>query len=172
MLRSMNLQMPTDEEIHTAFEQGEASVMALFHDVAAQVTELAQQLAKQGELLQELQARVAKSSRNSSKPPSSDGYRKVNLVQHRVSEATVLKASEQLERCIELSTEAVKGRWRDAEVLHVEESGLRVTGKLHWLHVASTESLTSDEVHAKRGQEAMDDTGIPKRQLPPPRRQP
>jgi transposase len=290
MLRSMNFQMPTDEEIHTAFEQGEASVMALFHDVAAQVTELAQQLAKQGELLQELQARVAKSSRNSSKPPSSDGYRKVkrteslrksgdrppggqpghagqtlmasehpdqvetyevpccahcqaslaeiesvgyeerqvfeipairievtahraeikvcprcrsaskgtfpesvsqavqygpavnawasyftnqhhiavertseifeDLVQHRVSEATVLKASKQLERCIEPSTEAVKGRLRDAEVLHVDESGLRVTGKLHWLHVASTESLTSYEVHAKRGQEAMDDAGI------------
>ena len=61
MLRSINLPMPTDEEIHTAFEQGEASVMALFHEVAAQVTELAQQLAKQGELLQGLQARVAKS---------------------------------------------------------------------------------------------------------------
>jgi transposase len=290
MIRSMNFQLPTDEEIHTAFEQGEAAVVALFHDVAAQVVELAQQLAKQGELLQALQARVAKSSRNSSKPPSSDGYGKVkrttslrksgdkpnggqpghegqtlmavehpdrvethevpscahcqgslaeveaagyeerqvfeipairievtahraeikvcpacgmankgtfpesasqavqygpvvktwasyftnehhisvdrtaelfaDLVEHRVSEATVLKASEQLERCIEPSTEAVKDMLRDAAVLHVDESGLRVTGKLHWLHVASTESLTSYEVHAKRGQEAMEDAGI------------
>ncbi len=77
MLLPVNFQMPTDEEIHTAFEQGEAAIMALFHEVTAQVTELAEQLAKQGELLQELQARLAKSSRNSSKPPSSDGYRKV-----------------------------------------------------------------------------------------------
>ena len=83
-----------------------------------------------------------------------------DLVQHRVSEATVLKASEQLDRCIEPSTEAVKGMLRHAEVLHVDESGLRVTGKLHWLHVACTESLTSYEVHAKRGHEAMDDAGI------------
>ena len=49
------------------------------------------------------------------------------LVQHRVSEATVLKASEPLARCIAPSTEAVKGMLRDAEVLHVDESGLRVT---------------------------------------------
>jgi len=81
-------------------------------------------------------------------------------VQHRVSEGTVLKASEQLERCIEPSTEAVKELLRAAEVLHVDESGLRVTGKLHWLHVASTDLLTSYEVHTKRGQEAMEDAGI------------
>src|SRR5437764_8998014 len=77
MIRPMNFRMPTNEEIHTAFEQGEAAVMALFHAVATQVAALAQQLAKPGEVLQELQARLAKSSRNSSQPPSSDGYGKV-----------------------------------------------------------------------------------------------
>ena len=70
----MNFQMPTDEEIHTAFAQGEAAVLAVFHAVATQVVALAQQLAQQGAALQELQARLAKSSHNSSKPPSSDGY--------------------------------------------------------------------------------------------------
>src|SRR5712691_2338166 len=77
MLRPMNFHLPTDEDIHTAFAQGEAAVMVLFHDVAAQVTELAQQLAQQGALLHELQARLAKTSRNSSKPPASDGYGKM-----------------------------------------------------------------------------------------------
>src|SRR6059058_3926443 len=77
MIHSMNFRTPTDQDIHTAFEQGEVAVRALVHALATQIEELAQQLAKPGEVLQELQARLAKSSRNSSKPPSSDGYGKV-----------------------------------------------------------------------------------------------
>jgi hypothetical protein len=73
----MNFHTPTDEEIHTAFEHGARAIRALFHDVATQMAELAQPLAKQGEVLQALQARLAKTSRNSSKPPTSDGYGKM-----------------------------------------------------------------------------------------------
>ena len=73
----MNVQLPTDDEICAAFEKGQSAILDLFHDVSRQVQELAQQLAKQGEILQELQARLAKNSDNSSKPPSSDGYGKV-----------------------------------------------------------------------------------------------
>jgi transposase len=83
-----------------------------------------------------------------------------DLVPHRMSEATVLKASEHLDTCIAPSTEAVKDLLRDAEVLHVDESGLRVRGTLHWLHVACTARLTSYEVHAKRGHEAMAEAGM------------
>jgi len=42
--------------------------LAVFHTVAIQVVALAQQLAQQGAVLQELQARLAKSSHNSSNP--------------------------------------------------------------------------------------------------------
>ena len=52
MMRPMNFRMPTDDAIHTAFEKGEAAIMKLFHNVADQMTELARQLAKQGEALQ------------------------------------------------------------------------------------------------------------------------
>jgi hypothetical protein len=38
--------MPTDEEIHIAFEKGEAAVRGLFRAGAVQVEELARQLAK------------------------------------------------------------------------------------------------------------------------------
>jgi len=286
----MNFRIASDEEIHTAFATGEEAVRALFHELANQVEELARQLAKQGQVLQELQAQQAKNSRNSSKPSSSDGYQKpqrtaslrqsgkkpnggqpghdghtlrvsqgpdrtltheveicahcqaglvgikpvgyeerqvfdipairIEVTAHRADikicptcgtqtkgtfpcgvtqavqygpevktwaayfsnqhhlpvertaqifedlvhqpmcDATVLKASEDLGESIAPSSEAVHEMLRDAEVVHLDESGLRVRGKLHWLHVASTERLTSYEVHAKRGHEAMDDAGI------------
>ena len=73
MMRPMNFRMPTEDAIHTAFAQGEAAMMALFHPVADQMTALAQQLAQQGEVLHALPARLAQSSRTSSQPPSSDG---------------------------------------------------------------------------------------------------
>ena len=42
----------------------------------------------------------------------------------------------------------------DASVAHIDETGMRVAGKLHWLHVAVTQTLTWVGIHAHRGQEA------------------
>jgi transposase len=289
----MNLQMPILEEIHAAFEKGEAAIVELFAHVGLQVQALAKQLEVQAEMLKDIQARLSKDSRNSSKPPSSDGYGKANaekrtqslrgssgkanggqqgheghtleatdnpdhceahkveqcgecgteldeveatgheerqvfdipairievtahraeiktcpicgaenkasfplgvnsavqygsgvktwaayfqcqhfvplerteqifedLVHHRVAEATLLRAGKDLVDGVKPATEAVQEQLRAAEVVHVDESGLRVTGKLHWLHVAATDKLTHYHVHAKRGQEAMDEAGI------------
>lgn len=47
-----------------------------------------------------------------------------------------------------------------APVLCAEESGLRVDGKLHWMHVAATADLTWYGRHAKRGMEAIVAHGI------------
>lgn len=41
-----------------------------------------------------------------------------------------------------------------------DESGARVGGKLHWLHVAGTALLTHYGVHKKRGQDGMNASGI------------
>jgi transposase len=286
----MNIRMPTREEIHLAFEQGEEAMVELFMDVGRQLEELAGQLEKQAVTLKELQARLEKNSRNSSKPPSSDGYSKPkrteslrkpgqkpnggqpghegwtlkrsehpdqteihsvetcqqcgsslgrveamaheerqvfdlpairievtahraeikicpacgaenrgtfpkdvtgavqygngvktwatyfqtqhfvsvqrtaqifeDLLNHRIAEGTLIQAGQELVVCIEPATAAVKEQLRQAAVLHTDESGLRVQGKLHWLQVAATARLTDYTVHAQRGKTAMDDAGV------------
>jgi len=83
-----------------------------------------------------------------------------DLLNHRVSEATILKATDELSEQVFPATEAVKEHLRQSEVLNLDESGLRVKSKLHWRNKTSTDKLTNYEVHAKRGQEAMAAAGI------------
>ena len=49
---------------------------------------------------------------------------------------------------------------RDAALINADESGLRVAGKLHWLHIAANDTLTWYGVHVKRGMEAITAHGI------------
>jgi len=289
----MQITLPTRDEIHAAYLQGEEAVVSLIGELGQQVAALAAIVSQQGEAIKELQGRLSKDSRTSSNPPSSDGYKKAerqprteslrprgqkpnggqpgheghrlefaeqadhrqfhevtrcphcqlslrdvgvvgyeerqvfdipairievtahqaeikvcpqcgqkskgefpagvtqstqygsgvktwasylthqhfiplerttqlfaDLLGHRISEAMVLKAGEELDRRVSPSTEAVKEYLKSSKVLHLDESGVRVLGKLHWLHVTATDRLTHYGVHGKRGQVAMDAIGI------------
>ena len=47
-----------------------------------------------------------------------------------------------------------------SQVNHVDETGARINGLLHWFHVTATPRLTFYAWHRKRGQEAMNQIGI------------
>ncbi len=47
-----------------------------------------------------------------------------------------------------------------SKVLHFDETGMRCQKKLHWIHVASSETATFYGIHARRGQEAIDEFNI------------
>ena len=77
-----------------------------------------------------------------------------------VSWATVNRAtricSDQLLR-VELK---IKAGLRNSSVLGVDETGIRINGKIAWVHLARTERLTHLAVHPKRGRAAFDEIGI------------
>lgn len=77
-----------------------------------------------------------------------------------LSAATLAAANERAYEKLEPFAQVLVNQVPQAEVVHFDESGLRVEGKLHWLHVASTAGLTFYGVHSKRGTEAMDVFGI------------
>jgi transposase len=54
----------------------------------------------------------------------------------------------------------IKRKLRRSGVLHADETGLRVTKKLHYIQVASTPHLTHYGYDARRGQSAIDEIGI------------
>jgi transposase len=61
---------------------------------------------------------------------------------------------------LEPFTAAAVAALTSAECVHVDETGLRVAGRLHWLHVATSALFTVLFCHAKRGKEAIDAAGV------------
>ena len=76
------------------------------------------------------------------------------------SEPVVLAAARQLASRTQASLEQIRQQLVAAPVVHFDESGMRVAGRLRWLHVASTEKLTQYHVHDKRGHIGMRAGGI------------
>ena len=50
----------------------------------------------------------------------------------------------------------IKKLLSQSPVIHSDETGSRINGQRHWLHVACTSQMTYYMIHAKRGSVAMD----------------
>jgi transposase len=77
-----------------------------------------------------------------------------------VSDGTVAAATARAAGDLAPFTALVRNRLAGSPVVHFDETGLRVAGRLHWLHSASTGTLSLLHVHRRRGREAIDDMGV------------
>ncbi|MGH8997367.1 MAG: IS66 family transposase [Acidimicrobiales bacterium] len=59
-----------------------------------------------------------------------------------------------------LFTEVIRDLLIDAPAVHFDETGARVAGSLHWVHVACSALFTLIDCHKKRGTIAMDAMGV------------
>ena len=79
----------------------------------------------------------------------------------RVAEGTIVEACQEVAEKVKPVNTAIKTHLTEQEaVVHFDETGAQIDGKLNWLHSASTERLTFYAVHSKRGQPAMDAINI------------
>lgn len=84
-----------------------------------------------------------------------------DLYGQSVGEGTIVLACKELALKVKPANEAIKKHLTYNELVECfDETGIRIEGALHWLHVACTCLLTYYEVHKKRGKEAMDAIGI------------
>jgi transposase len=82
-----------------------------------------------------------------------------------VSPGTLVSWVDEARNALDSTAVLIADQLHNASLLHADESGLRVARKLHWLHIAASETHTWYGVHARRGMEAMIAHGIlPNRQ--------
>ncbi len=78
----------------------------------------------------------------------------------QISEATLIQWSELAAERLAPTVERIADLIAASRLQHGDETGIRVYGMLHWLHVNCTRFLTHLAWHASRGREAMDEIGI------------
>jgi transposase len=90
--------------------------------------------------------------------------RAAELLQHffgmAISPATLFKANKESSTLFEEPVNDIKEQITASDVAHFDESGNRCAQKNHWVHSASTPTLSWYMIHEKRGSEAMDAAGI------------
>lgn len=76
---------------------------------------------------------------------------------YELNESTQLSANHRCYESLQSSQQRIQQELLQSPVNHFDETGLRVAGKLHWLHNCSNAKFTYLFVHAKRGKKALAD---------------
>lgn len=79
-----------------------------------------------------------------------------DLFGYMVNESTVWAANRRLYNQLDSVECTIREALQHSPLVHVDETGLRVKGKLNWLHVACNQAFTYLFVHLKRGKVALD----------------
>lgn len=77
-----------------------------------------------------------------------------------LSQASVLAFCRQAAQALQSTVAVIGQAVQSSAVVHADESGIRVKGRLHWLHCVVTTRLSWLACHAKRGTEAFEALGI------------
>jgi transposase len=78
-----------------------------------------------------------------------------DLFGYRINTSTLLKANLMVYEGLSESESVIKERLKQAPVAHFDETGMRVEGKLHWLHTCSNEHYSYLFVDSHRGKQAL-----------------
>ncbi len=77
-----------------------------------------------------------------------------------ISRGTVAKMVERFANKIAGTVAKIPAALRQAPVVHLDETGLRVNGKIHWVHTACNDQYTWLSVQEKRGSAGMEAAGF------------
>lgn len=78
----------------------------------------------------------------------------------RISEGTLMLGQQVASQNLAEFEDHLKKALLEEKVLHADETGSKVSGKLNWIHVISSKMLTLYKHHQNRGMEAVQDMGI------------
>jgi transposase len=77
-----------------------------------------------------------------------------------LSQASIQSFAQDAALALHTTVGAIAQAVQDSSVVHADETGIRIKGKLHWLHCAVTSDLTWLAPHAKRGTQAFEALGL------------
>lgn len=80
-----------------------------------------------------------------------------DLYEYQINDHTIIRATEKCYAALAEVEQEIKAAITNSEVVHFDETGMRVEGKLNWFHTACTATLSYIFVHAKRGKKALYD---------------